>query len=97
MKKARHHSEVLNLENIPNVGKSLADDLRLIGIRDPKQLAGKNGIDLYKKLMRKTKVYHDPCVADVFMSAVEFMGGGTPKKWWDFTSLRKSILFFAEQ
>lgn len=92
MRKAKRPSDVRSFEEIPNVGPSLAKDLRLLGFRHPRELIDQDGIQLYQKLMEKTAMYQDPCVADVFMSAIDFMEGGTPKKWWLFTSLRKERL-----
>jgi hypothetical protein len=67
-------------------------DLRLIGIDHPQKLIGKDPFDLYESLCAKTGIRHDPCVIDVFMAAVDFMGGGEPSPWWAFTGKRKSIL-----
>jgi len=90
--KAKKASEAKTLEQIPNVGKAVAKDLRLIGISMPQQLRGKDGIDLYHKLNKVTGVRHDPCMADTFMAAVDFMEGGSVKPWWDYTTKRKKIL-----
>ncbi len=89
MKKALVPAEALALEQIPNVGESLAADLRSIGITHPADLTSKNAYELYLKLCRKTKSYQDPCVLDVFLSAVYFMKGKEIKMWWEFTSERK--------
>ena len=89
--KAKHVTEAVELENIPNIGKALADDLRSIGITRPAQLRGKDGMHLYKKLNTTTGMHHDPCVADTFLAAVDFMNGGRPKPWWAFTAKRKKI------
>ncbi|MEN6622547.1 MAG: helix-hairpin-helix domain-containing protein, partial [Smithella sp.] len=40
---------------------------------------------------------HDPCVIDVFISAVHFMKGGKPLPWWSFTAERKKYLEKAKQ
>ena len=42
-----------------------------------------------KILCAATGKRHDPCVIDVFMSAVHFMDGGEPLPWWSFTQERK--------
>ena len=42
-------------------------------------------INYAKKLVKK----FDPCVIDVFMSAIDFMEGGEPSAWWEFTNERK--------
>ncbi len=83
---------VSDLKSLPNIGKSIANDLQIIGIEHPQQLIGKNPFDLYEELCNTTARKHDPCVIDVFMSAVDFMEGGNPKAWWEFTLERKKIL-----
>jgi hypothetical protein len=92
MKKAKQASEVATLEQIPNVGKAVAQDLRNIGIVRPDQLRGKDGLKLYRKLNKVTGVRHDPCMADTLMAIVDFMNGGKPKPWWKFTAARKKLL-----
>jgi hypothetical protein len=90
MKKDRNNA--VALEELPNVGKSIAANLRCIGIKRPSQLRGKDPITLYNKLRRFTGKKQDPCVLDVFISAVRFMEGGPPLPWWAFTSERKALL-----
>ena len=90
--KAKRFSEAATLEQIPNVGKAVARDLRSIGINLPDQLKGKDGLKLYHKLNKTTDVRHDPCMADTLMAAVDFMNGGKPKPWWEFTAKRKTLL-----
>lgn len=80
---------VSRLEALPNIGKAIAGDLRQIGIDHPKQLIGKDPYTLYEQLCATTGQKHDPCVIDVFISAVHFMEGGAPRPWWAFTSERK--------
>jgi hypothetical protein len=77
------------LEDLPNIGKQMAADLRLIGIHAPQQLAGKDPFKLYETLCGKTGIRHDPCVIDVFISIVRFMDGGEALPWWSFTAERK--------
>ena len=89
MGKAKSAREAVKLEQIPNIGPSIAEDLRGIDIRRPADLRGKDGFKLYDKLNRKTGVRHDPCVCDTFLAAVDFMNGGKPKPWWQFTAERK--------
>ena len=90
--KAKTAKMAQRLEDIPNIGKAVAKDLRLLGIHSPEALIGKNGLDLYHQLGKKTGVIHDPCMADTLMAAVDFMNGGPPKPWWKFTALRKVLL-----
>jgi len=55
---------VKELEDLPNIGKSIAGDLRCMGI-------------------------YNPCVLNVFMSAISFVHGNPAKPWWRFTKERK--------
>lgn len=89
MRKALQPEDVTDFEQIPNIGEAMAEDFRLIGIKTPQELAKQNPYELYLKLCRKTKTYQDPCVLDVFMSAVYFMKGKGTKMWWEFTNKRK--------
>ena len=81
--------EIRNLRDIPNVGKAIEKDLILLGINDPIELAGMNPYKMYRDLCDLTQRHHDTCVIDVFISAVDYMEGGEPKKWWEFTKERK--------
>jgi len=83
---------VSDLEALPNIGPAIARDFQLIGVEHPRQLIGKDPILLFEELCKVTVQRHDPCVLDVFMSAVDFMEGGKPKVWWEFTPERKKIL-----
>lgn len=84
-------SRLNRLEDLPNVGKATAGDLRLIGIHAPGDLAGKNPVELYEALCQATGMRQDPCVLDVFMSVVSFMDGGPARSWWTFTGERKRL------
>jgi hypothetical protein len=90
--KAKSALEVESLEQIPNVGRAVVEDLRAIGITRPAQLKGKDGIALYRKLNQVTGMRHDPCMADTLMAVVDFMNGAKPKPWWKYTTKRKSLL-----
>ncbi|NTU45552.1 MAG: mitomycin resistance protein [Chlorobiaceae bacterium] len=80
------------LTDLPNIGASLARDLRLIGIFRPEQLAGRSALEMYHDLCRITDTRQDPCVLDVFMSLTSFMSGSEPRTWWSFTEERKRLL-----
>ena len=83
---------VSKLEELPNIGRAIADDLRLIGIDYPQKLIGKDPFKLYHRLCDLSGVKQDPCVLDVFMAVVNFMEGGKVLPWWKFTNERKSRL-----
>lgn len=44
---------------------------------------------LYDALRAATGIRHDPCVLDVFFSAVGFMEGAPARPWWHYTAERK--------
>jgi Pathogenicity locus len=89
--KAASAAECQVLEQLPNIGPSLAADLRLIGIAHPKELRGKDAFVLYQKLCAATGQRHDPCVLDTFMAATDFMGGAPASPWWHYTAQRKAL------
>ncbi|MBN1653524.1 MAG: helix-hairpin-helix domain-containing protein [Deltaproteobacteria bacterium] len=80
---------VSRLEDLPNIGKAIARDLRLVGIDHPNKLIGADAYGLYESLCTATGKRQDPCVIDVFMSVIHFMQGGKALPWWSFTEKRK--------
>lgn len=80
------------LTDLPNVGKSIAADLELLGVHSPHDLLDCDPFQLYDDLCHITHVRHDPCVIDVFMSITRFMQGEPAKPWWAYTDERKQIL-----
>jgi hypothetical protein len=89
--KAASAAECQKLEQLPNIGPSLAADLRLIGIVHPRELRGKDAFVLYQTLCAATGQRQDPCVLDTFMAAVDFMGGAAAAPWWKYTAQRKAL------
>jgi hypothetical protein len=89
-RKARHATECVQLEQLPNIGPSIAGDLRLIGVQHPQALVGEDAMRLYQRLCHITGKRHDPCVLDTFMAAIDFMQGADPKPWWLYTAQRKA-------
>ncbi len=79
------------LEQLPNIGPSMADDLRLIGVRHPQDLKNRDPFVLYRSLCEKTGRRQDPCVLDTFMAATDFMQGAAPSPWWHYTAQRKAL------
>jgi len=80
------------LEDIPNVGKAIAADLRYLGLDAPSDLEGKDPYELYDTLCARTGVRHDPCLLDTFIAAVRYVEGGPKLPWWAFTAERKRRL-----
>jgi hypothetical protein len=85
-------STLTQLEHLPNIGPSIAADLRLLGITRPTQLRRRNPYALYDRLCRLTKTRHDPCLLDTFIAATRFMNGDPPHPWWHYTKERKATL-----
>jgi hypothetical protein len=81
--------DLASLQEIPNVGPSLAESLERAGIKRPAQLKGKDPYVLYATLCKRTGVRHDPCVLDTFISAVRYMEGGPVQPWWHFMRERQ--------
>jgi hypothetical protein len=90
-RKAANAAQCQQLEQLPNIGPSIAGDLRSLGITSPQSLAGRDAFVLYQQLCTNTGKRHDPCVLDTFMAAVDFMGGAEPRPWWTYTALRKAM------
>ena len=90
MPKAAHASQVKVLTDIPNIGKSIAQDLHGLGVNTPAQVAAMDPIKLYDALRTPMGLRHDPCVLDTFLAAKDFMNGGPALPWWHFTPIRKA-------
>ena len=65
--------KVSRLDELPNIGESIAAKLRLIGIDHPGKLIEMQPFEMYEDLCAKTGKKQDPCLIDVFMAAVHFM------------------------
>jgi hypothetical protein len=89
--KARHAGECELLEQLPNIGPSIASDLRSLGVSHPRELAARDAFVLYQQLCAKTGRRQDPCVLDTFMAATDFMRGAEAKPWWTYTAQRKAV------
>lgn len=89
--KARSPDQAVFLEQIPNIGLSIANDLRQLGITKPSQLRGKKPLDLYRRMNRLTGTRQDPCLLDCFLAAVDFMEGKANKPWWAYSVKRKQL------
>jgi DNA transformation protein len=90
--KAASAEAALRLEDIPNIGSSIADDLRAIDIFEPEQLRGQDPYELYARSNAVAGAVQDPCLCDAFIAAVRFMEGGPVRPWWFYTSERKNYL-----
>lgn len=80
------------LEDIPNIGKAIASDLRSIGILHPQQLAKHDPLATYFALGVRMGHRHDPCVLYTLMAAKHFLQSGKSISWWKFTEEGRKLL-----
>lgn len=88
-RKATSADECEQLEQLPNIGPSIAADLRRIGVSLPAELRARDPFELYQSLCRVTGKRQDPCVLDTFLAAADFMLGAPARPWWHYTADRK--------
>ena len=84
--------QAVTLEDLPNIGKSIAADLRAIGILQPQQLAGREPLAVYLALAAVMGRRHDPCVLYSLMAVKHFLDSGERIPWWQFTAAGKQII-----
>jgi DNA polymerase/3'-5' exonuclease PolX len=76
------------LQRIPGVGKSIANDLWEIGIEKVDDLIDKDPEQLYIKSNKHVGVTQDPCLLYVFRCAVYYASSKTHDKeklkWWNW-------------
>ncbi|EGI78411.1 helix-hairpin-helix domain-containing protein [Hylemonella gracilis] len=92
MPKALNAAQARVLTDIPNIGRSMAQDLISLGIRTPAEVRTMDPWATYEQLRGPMGQRHDPCVLDTFLAAHDFMNGGPARPWWDFTAQRKALL-----
>lgn len=80
------------LEDIPNIGKSIAGDLRSLGINTPEELAKFDPLTTYRLLSDSMGKRHDPCVLYTLIAAKHFLESGESIAWWRFTQAGKDLL-----
>jgi hypothetical protein len=82
------------LQVIPGVGKSIAQDLVDIGIRSVKDLKGKDPERLYERSCEKTGTLIDRCLLYVYRCAVYYASHEKhdPKllRWWNWKDKKGS-------
>ena len=89
--KASCAADCQHLEQLPNVGPSIAADLRALGVVHPSELAERDAFALYQALCVHSGKRQDPCVLDTFMAATDFMRGAAPAPWWAYTAQRRQV------
>jgi DNA transformation protein len=86
------NTSLLQLEDIPNIGKAIAADLRAAGIQSPEQLLVHEPLDIYLKLAAQMGRRHDPCVLYTLLAAKHYLQSGEKVGWWKFTEQGKCLL-----
>jgi len=81
-------SSLKDLEQIPGVGKSIAQDMQNIGIRSVSQLKGKDPEKLYQRLCDFKASPVDKCMLYILRCAVYYASSTEhdPEllKWWSW-------------
>jgi hypothetical protein len=89
MKTERSKKEILKqLQVIPGVGPSIANDLHELGIRSVEQLKGKDPERLFEKRCHQEGILIDRCLLYVFRCAVYYASAKRPRPelllWWNW-------------
>ena len=73
---------------IPGVGKSIAVDLKGIGVKSVRDLKGKDPETLYEQMCKKQGIKIDRCMLYVMRCAIYYASTKNPDpeklKWWNW-------------
>lgn len=87
MSRSRHIDHT-DLQSIPGVGKSIAQDLIDLGYRGPSDLRGEDPERMYESLCRLRGIRIDRCMLYTFRCAIYFVDNANhdPEllKWWNW-------------
>ena len=93
MKTIKGNKNSDNLLSVPGIGKSIAQDLHIIGIHHVNDLKGQDPESLYYNLCTEYKKKIDPCVLYTFRCAVYYAENEQhdPEllKWWNWKNRTK--------
>lgn len=64
--------QLSRLEDLPNIGKAIAADLRALGICSPEQLATQDPLATYQGLAKVMGNRLDPCVLYTLLAVAHF-------------------------
>ncbi len=81
------------LLSLANVGKAVARDLDLLGIKTISQLKNKDPKIMYDELSRIKGAKQDPCMLDTLCAIVHEAKTGEKKPWWYWSRIRKGELY----
>jgi hypothetical protein len=91
-KKSRTAIQPSRLEDLPNIGRQIADALRAIGIQSPAQLRSKKPLTVFNDLKPVMGRRHDPCVFYTLLAVEHFFETSKSLSWWHFTAQGKAKL-----
>jgi hypothetical protein len=80
------------LEDLPNIGRSIAADLRRVGILEPGQPAEREPLAVFRDLAGAMGPRQDPCVLYTLLSAQHVLRCGEALPWWAFATEGKRLL-----
>ena len=89
MTKTKSANTKHELLSLMNVGAATLQDFQLLEIQSIAELANACPDELYIRLQILTGRPHDPCVWDVFASAISEAKTGKKQPWWEWTKVRK--------
>lgn len=95
--KAWRPEQARELEELPNIGRAIAADLRAVGIMEPRQLAELAPLSVYLRLGAVMGKRQDPCVLYTLLAARHFLDSGEARPWWLFTAEGRRLLRDAER
>lgn len=90
--KARRPEHARELEELPNIGRAIAADLRAVGIMHPQQLADLEPLTVYIRLAGVLAERHDPCILYTLLAARHFLDSGEARPWWHFVDEGRRLL-----
>jgi len=90
--KSKSPKQISRLEDLPNIGSHIANDLRAVGIFAPDDLRQRVPLTLFNDLKETMGHRHDPCVFYTLLSVEHFFHTSESLPWWRFTSAGKTQL-----
>ena len=78
-------------QSIPSLGINFAKELISQGYYSLEELKGKSAVELFDAFERHCGAWADPCVEDSYRLLVHYIENrDDTKRWWNFTTERKS-------
>ena len=90
--KSNAPKQFFRLEDLPNIGSHIANDLRAIGITSPADLRRRVPLTVFNDLKETMGRRHDPCVYYTLLSVEHFFATSESLPWWRFTAGGKAQL-----